>query len=290
MIRTLENAILRFFPGQHQAVKAWYNRVKKRVHPRLSQAELMDLLTGPLGIQPGEVVFFHTSMRSLYLGFDKREILGMLREAVGEAGTLVFPCWPFNIRAEEYLRAHEVALDVRNTPSAMGKLSDVVRKLPGSARSLHPTNSVVALGPHAEILTAGHEAGLYPCGEQSPFYKLIAHDARIVGLGVTVDNLTFVHTVEDTNPDVFPVKTRLDEVFTTQVIDHAGETRTVETLVASPAASRRDVSAFFQAEVPPSVCTSLTVKGMPFFTTKAPALYDQLKTLALAGKTIYLTD
>jgi aminoglycoside 3-N-acetyltransferase len=238
-------------------------------------------------VKKGDTLFIHSSMRNLYLDFDKKEILGVLQESVGETGTLAFPCWHFNIRAEEYIRENDPVFDIKKSPSAMGKIPDELRLDPSASRSFHPTNSVVARGPNAQRLTEGHETGIYPCGEQSPFFKLIELNAKIIGVGVTVDNLTFVHTVEDTMKGEFPIKTRNDEVYPCNCVDANGQVRVVRTVVASTAIQHRDVFGFFKKYVPSSMYKYCRVKNMDFFSLEATAAYEQLKALARENKTIY---
>jgi aminoglycoside 3-N-acetyltransferase len=287
MLKWIDRTLKRVSPSLHAKLKGGYRAFKKKSNPKATRQELLSILRNELKIVRGDVVFVHSSMRSLYLDFDKTEILAVLKEAVGEEGTLVFPCWHFNIRAEEFIKEHDPVFDIINSPSAMGRIPDELRKDPGAFRSFHPTNSVVAIGPRAEWLTKDHETGVYPCGEQSPFYKLIALKAKVIGIGVTVDNLTFVHTVEDTMKDSFPVKTRNEEVFSCSCVDEQGKIRIVQTLVASLAIQQRDVFGFFRKHVPASMYRFVKIKGMDFFSLDAPAVFEQLKKLARENKTIY---
>lgn len=226
-------------------------------------------------------------MRSLYLDFEKNEILPILQDLVGGEGTLLFPCWHFNVRAEDYIREHDLVFDVLNSPSAMGMLSEVVRQMPNSFRSLHPTNSVVSVGRRARELTSGHEDAIYPCGDHSPFVKMMNYDALIVGIGVTVDNLTFCHTVEDLMRGDFPLETRHSEPVPCQVLDHEGQLGSIQTLVPSAVVTRRNVTKLFSQSVPQDVCVTVRHKGIPFFGARANQLLERMKELAIQGKTIY---
>jgi aminoglycoside 3-N-acetyltransferase len=113
------------------------------------------------------------------------------------------------------------------------------------------------------------------------------YSAKILGIGVTVDNLTFVHTVEDTLKDTFPVKTRNDEVYPCRCIDSEGNERIITTMVASKAIGHRDVFGFFKKHVTTTMYRPIRVKNMDFFSLDALQTYDQLKSLALSGKSIY---
>lgn len=286
MIKKIDQVLRSISPSLHQKVKLKYNDVKKRIHPKLSEAEFKEILTNRLQIKSGDIVFIHSSMRSLYLNFRKDRILPILKETVGDEGTLLFPCWQFNTRAEDFINSHNPVFDFKKSPSAMGKLSDELRFDPNSFRSFHPTNSVVAVGKFAEELTFDHQDDIYPCGEKSPFFKMKKYGAKIIGIGVTVDNLTFVHSVEDTI-DYFPIKTRMDKVFGCTCIDAQGKSVKVNTLVASEAIQNRDVFGFFKNYIKQSEYVFFKKKGMNFFSVDSGRLYNEMCELAKVGKTIY---
>jgi aminoglycoside N3'-acetyltransferase len=287
MLKLIDQVLRRISPALHAKLKQGFRSYKKKANPKLSKDEFLQILRHDLRIKHGDVVFIHSSMRNLYLDFEKNEILPLLQEAVGQEGTLAFPCWQFNVRAEDYIRENDPVFDLKNSPSAMGKLPDELRLDPRASRSFHPTNSIVAIGKHARVLTDGHEKGIYPCGDQSPFYKLIGLNAKVAGIGVTVDNLTFVHTVEDTMKDEFPLKTRNEEVFPCRCIDGDGNEHIVQTLVASRAISHRDVFGFFKEHIPLSMYRPVKVKNMDFFSLDVPPLFEELKKLAKQNKSIY---
>lgn len=287
MLKLIDQILRKISPSLHGRLKQGFRSYKKKTNPTLSKEEFISLLRNDLKIKQGDTVFIHSSMRNLYLDFGKNEILALLLEVVGVEGTLAFPCWHFNVRAEDYIKEHDIVFDVRHSPSAMGKIPDELRMDPKSFRSFHPTNSVVAIGKNAKELTTGHESDIYPCGFQSPFYKLVDFKAKILGIGVTVDNLTFVHAVEDTIKSDFPIKTRNEEIYTCKCIDANGEEKMIDTLVASKAIGHRDVFGFFKKYIPSSMYRCVKTKSMDFFSLDAPELYTQLKELALKNKSIY---
>jgi aminoglycoside 3-N-acetyltransferase len=86
--------------------------------------------------------------------------------------------------------------DPRETPSLVGALTDFFWRMDGARRSLHPTHSVAAIGPMAPALTAGHETCDTPCGDGTPYAKMIAADFAVVMLGATLNAYTFFHTAE----------------------------------------------------------------------------------------------
>ncbi|MEK6780490.1 MAG: AAC(3) family N-acetyltransferase [Bacteroidota bacterium] len=287
MFKRLDQFLRQHFPALHGWLKGYTRSFKKSVNPQLSRAEFVQVLRNDLKIKAGDILFVHSSMRNLYLSFDKQEILNILLDAVGQEGTLLFPCWHFNIRAEDYIKQHDVVFDFKTSPSAMGRISDVLRSNPLAHRSLHPTNSVIAIGKHAAELTAGHEADIYPCGIHSPWHKMMKYNAKVIGVGVTVDNLTFVHAIEDFIKSDFPIMTRMEKIFSCKCIDRSGKEIMIGTLVASTKISPRDVVGFFKKHISTSAYRPVKVKNMDFFSLDTVPIFDEIKNLALADKTIY---
>lgn len=71
-------------------------------------------------------------------------------------------------------------------------------KVISGRRSLHPTHSVVATGRKNVSFTASHYESITPCGEDSPFDRLIRiGNGRILLLGVGLDRCTLFHAVEE---------------------------------------------------------------------------------------------
>jgi aminoglycoside 3-N-acetyltransferase len=174
--------------------------------------------------------------------------------------------------------------------TSMGILPELARRHPQAVRTCHPTNSIVALGKHARALTESHCYSIYPCGEESPYYKIVSYDGWIVGLGVSTANLSFVHCIEDIWRDRFPVRTRTTEVFAAQVLNASGTREIVQTLAQSRVTQMlgpRSVPNFIRRYVPKDVCRDVTIQGVNYFTAKARPLYAELEELAGQGITIY---
>src|SRR4029078_7739547 len=118
-------------------------------------------------------------------------VISALRAAIGPDGTLVLPTHSW-----ERAGHGDFTFDLMTTPSCVGAISEVFRRLPGIVRSLHPTHSVAAIGPRARALIDGHERALTPCGEGTPYARLIEAGGQILFLGATLDQNTAYHTLE----------------------------------------------------------------------------------------------
>lgn len=265
-------------------------RARARNRPRavLQEAEFRNILSDALGVRRGDVVFVHSSIDRLGLAFPFYRILSVIRDILGDSGTVLFPTYP-------KLPAHEAALsgevfDVRKSPSFTGVLTEFARRQPGALRSLNPTKSVCALGPHARELIAHHHDSPYPYDKCSPYYRLMDVGGRVIGLGVSTRNLSFIHCVEDELKDDFPVRTYFPRLFDAVCRDYDGREFTMQTYAHDPDKMRRDIPRFVRQYVSTfggDVCRDLEIHGMPFFWANSGPLFDVMLRLAHQGTTVY---
>ena len=245
------------------------------------------ILVEELGLRPGMVAFVHCSLDHMRLDFPFYRLLGLLREAVGPNGTLLFPSSQLSERPEDWLARKQV-FDCRKTPTTMGLIAEFARRQPGAVRSIHPTHSVTAIGPDAEALVAEHAMSIYPCSPKSPYGKIVEFEGYIVGLGVGTETMTFVHCVEDAAPEDFPVQTRCSWVFHGRVNNLAGEEQIIDTLVAHPRIRWRRIRPYIRRHIPVEICRDIyRTEGM-FFVAKARPLLAKMADLAAVGTTIYV--
>jgi aminoglycoside 3-N-acetyltransferase len=161
---------------------------------RTTATELGDLLV-KLGLKRGSVALVNSSFSSLgYFVGGARRLIELLRELVGDEGSIVMPAIPFDGSMEEYVGGNPV-WDLKETPSKSGHLTEVFRNYPGVIRSVHPTHSACALGRHAEEITADHERCDTPCGEMSPWGRLAKLNTRAVRLGT--GGISLLHYVQE---------------------------------------------------------------------------------------------
>src|SRR4051812_11855415 len=165
---------------------------------------------GALGVNPGDVVLLHSSMRSLgYVVGGSPAVVRALLAALGPAGTLVVPTntgdnsdpsgwsnppvpqswWPV-------IRAESPGFDPASTPSQwMGVIAENVRTWPDARRSNHPWLSFAAVGARAADVTGTHVLD-DALGERSPLGAVYRLDGKVLLLGVGHDANTSLHLGE----------------------------------------------------------------------------------------------
>ena len=118
-----------------------------------------------------------------------------LLEAVGSRGTLLMPTYSTGGSMASWLESGEV-FDVRTTPSQTGRLTEVFRLMPGTTRSLHPTNSLAAQGPDAAFYLDGHETAPHVYGEGTPYARMAQREDAFI-LMISTSILSLAHYVQD---------------------------------------------------------------------------------------------
>jgi aminoglycoside 3-N-acetyltransferase len=246
--RTLQAIISKLSPSKKSVIRGWYHegKVKFVQHFRsYDGAALKRRLTG-IGIGSGDTLLIHSAYGSL-LGFQgsPSTLIDAFLEVIGPKGNLLMVSMPFFSSTSEYLKKTEV-FDVRKTPSRMGLVSETFRRRPGVLRSLHPTHPVLAYGPDAKWIVAGHEDCEYACGPQSPFEKLLDKDGKILFFGVTEFHFTFHHYLEHMVKDSLPFPLYEQQPYNVKVFDEQGQTRQIRTFVfTQEAIARRRVHVLF---------------------------------------------
>lgn len=265
-----------------------YRRSRVERLPQLSEQEFTAILVEQLGLGSGNVVYVHSSIDRLNLGFPFYRVLPLVQKVIGEQGTVLFPTYPNRspVSSYQYLRDGNV-FDVRRTPSYTGILTEFARRHPRAVRSLHPTKSVCAIGPAAEWLTSTHQESPYPYDGPSPYYKLIESGATIVGIGVWTEYLSFVYVTDDAMKDNPPVKTYHPEIFRAKCINYRGEEEIVATYAHDMTRCVHDIPQFMKRHIAADVCEDLMINGMKFFRADARKLYDAMLPLAQRGITVY---
>lgn len=140
-----------------------------------------------LGLEAGDVLVVHSSLKSFgHVDGGADTVVDAMLEVLGKDGTLVAPT--FNFEPGIWDRA--------NTPSILGAITEAARARPDAIRSNHPTHSVSAIGPLAEIITENHEK-VNPFARGSALYKALQARGKILQLGVTHTTNSTIHVAEE---------------------------------------------------------------------------------------------
>jgi len=186
-----------------------------------------DLLAGlrDLGVQPGDLLFVHASLsRFGYVAGGARTLIETLLAALGPEGTLAMPGYTLNL-----YDVAEPVFDVRHSPVWTSRVYELFRTDYASYRSHHVTHSICATGRRAGELTANH--GPDPCGLTSPFHRLADWGGKILLLGVSHNNNTTFHAVEEQERLAY-FSLRAQPHAT--IVDEQGERRPLPTFLHAP--------------------------------------------------------
>ncbi len=196
----------------------WYNARKvapKAVTagsggPTTTLARMIESLRA-LGVGRGDLLVVHSAYRPLRGdGAKPNQIIEALLELIGPTGTLAMPGIPVypeegdaDGRMVRDLTGVICSYDPKHTAIWTGALPLALRARSDAARSLHPLNSMIAVGPLAAPMMEGNLLGdrPMPCGPTSSWKFCADHGAKIIGLGTELPhNLTMIHVAEDSNP------------------------------------------------------------------------------------------
>ena len=175
-------------------------------------------------------VFLHTSIMNVgKVEGGVKFLVNVLKERIVDEGhTLLVSALPYRGVFKDYLEKEPV-FDVRTAPIAMGAINEKLALLEGAKRSIHPTHSVVAIGDKAEYYVSEHHLDETPFNTHSPYYKLLQNEGKILLLGARLNNVTYIHVIEDLLEDLFPIKCYYKKKYIVKCIDEKGRELCVKT-------------------------------------------------------------
>lgn len=281
-----KTVIRQFLPQSFLQQYGYWKRKRKRkqLNRQAAKGEIIteQILVEQLramGIATGDVLMVHSAMSKIgYLENGPKTLVDALFQIICPAGTLCMPSSPVKNLQLHHMQQNPV-FDVRQTPSAMGAITEYFRTLPGTLRSLHPTEPVCASGPLAQEIIKDHFGQPTPYNAHSPWKKIMDAQGKILFVGVTLINSgTHLHTLEDAVDFKYPVY--YHEVFTARVIDENGMKKTMQTRVHNPeySAKRRcdELIPIFEKE---GVLQKFTLGKAPCLLINAQKMFEVMVRL-----------
>ncbi|UCH31584.1 MAG: AAC(3) family N-acetyltransferase [Candidatus Bathyarchaeota archaeon] len=147
-----------------------------------------------LGLKKGHIIGVHSSLSSFgHVEGGADTVIDALLETVGKQGNIVMSTHSANL-SEDQRTQEMIALgiswlfkilpyDPDKTPVTTGIIPETFRKRKGVVRGLHPSLSIAASGPKADVLSEG-------------WHRLLELDGYILLMGVGLDRCTAMHLAE----------------------------------------------------------------------------------------------
>jgi aminoglycoside N3'-acetyltransferase len=209
------------------------------------------------------------------------EINQALIDLAGSEGTLAMPSFPRRRKIDEYMAASPV-FDVRRTPTQAGLVAEVFRRMQGTVRSVHPWASVAARGPLAQWIVSDHQRDVNPFAHGSPFARMLEKDVLVLGLGVSLNTLSFIHVLDHELRDRLPFPLYAALPSRGYVIDSRGQTHTVDTLAlrSEIVDNIKPSAAIAELGTPPALIRVGSAGGAQVFSLRVRPFLEKCRELA----------
>jgi hypothetical protein len=154
---------------------------------------------------------------------------------------------------------------VRRTPVGVGLLPELFRRVPGVSRSLDPDYPVCALGSNASTIVGG-QPGEDAFGEESPYRRMLDLGVSLIGLGVSLNTNSFIHTFDAELASDYRFPVYEDEAGVATTITASGDRIAVRRRVLRPILQQRvQPSTIAGAIDDPLALTSFVENGVQCF-------------------------
>ncbi len=154
-----------------------------------TRADQVRAVLSALGVQPGDGLLVHSALQFLGRPVGGTGMyLDVVLDLLGTDGTLVVPTFNFGFaRGQPY--------DPAQTHSqGMGVFSEWVRQQAQACRTLHPLQSVAAMGRWAQDLAQRDTPGAFDPG--SAFERMLDLDFKLLLLGADIQAASMIHYSE----------------------------------------------------------------------------------------------
>jgi len=262
----------------------WYARQFRSFSPE----EFAETLQ-KLGLVEGDLLFVHSSYDA-FAGFTGKptDVIAALEASVSRRGALMMPTIPYTGTAVEYVEDTPI-FDVARTPSRVGLLTELFRRSAGVVRSVHPTHAVAIWGDEAPALAGDHHTASTPCGQGSPYAKLLERDGKVLLAGTDIGCLTLYHTFEEALEQKLPSSPFTSTAFTLSSRLRDGSMLVTTTRLFEPAISRtRNLTKLVPELKRDGAWREIRIGGLNLVLLRARDIRDAVFALAVRG--IYCYD
>ncbi len=140
-----------------------------------------------LGLATGDRVMVHSALSSFgVVKGGANTVIDALLAAVGPTGTVLMPTFGNS----------DPVFDPRKSETNLGIIAQTFWRRKTAIRSRHPAASVAAIGADAKYFIEDHENAATAHGHGTPYMKLVEKGGKVLLLGVDLDRMTLLHSVE----------------------------------------------------------------------------------------------
>ena len=190
-----------------------------------------------LDIESASTAFLQSSAQ--WLGLDVAgsiDLIEALLRRLGPRGTLFMPSYAF-AKPQPSLPVGTI-FDVKATPSQVGLISELFRRRQQVSRSESWWVPVCGIGPLARECLEGQIDVVHPFAPDSTFVRIVERDAKLIGLGVTLNTSSLQHYPDALLESQYPRSVFLPTPVAGKVRDHTGVVHETKSIICDNALRR----------------------------------------------------
>jgi aminoglycoside N3'-acetyltransferase len=246
---------------------------------KIKLVQLADIIINDMNITRNDIVMIHTSLRNINLiDSHPEDLIHLLKMIVGTQGTLLMPT--FSESHYKNLNS-ELLYKIRSASIRFDLINESFRQMPDTIQSCLPTESFAAWGKMTKSLSEENSKSENGFDAKNLFGKLCLLSAKIIGIGVSLTDFSFLHTIGDILYKDYPE--RYSKPIKKINVDSTGEKFTghylhdLSDIIKSK--SSDEISKFFE-EVE---LRTFKKRGIPFFWLSAEKVYNKILVLSKSG-------
>jgi hypothetical protein len=175
------------------------NFVLKR---KFKLVQLADIIINDMNITRNDIVMVYTSFRNINLiDSHPEDLIYLLKMIVGTQGTLLMPTFEENLGS---IINSRLPYNKRSTFFRNDSINELFRQMPDTIQSYYTAKSFAAWGKMAKKITEDHNKSELPYYNNDLFFKLSLYKAKIIGIGVSLTDISFGDTLDKESPKRHP--------------------------------------------------------------------------------------